>query len=389
MITWFLHKLKGDKIIWILVFLLSIVSILAVYSSSSTLAFRMKGGDTESYVIRHTLLLILGFIVMYVVHLINYRIFAKITNTLLLISVPLLLYAMISGREVNDASRWINVFGQSFQPSDLAKIALIMYLAKLLTLRQGVIKDFTEGFLPAIFWVCVICGLIAPTNLSTALVMFTASLLVMFIAGVELKYIGMLILIGLVGVLFLFATAKRASTWKSRLSAYKEQLFTQDDGKYEGNYQALQSNIAIATGGIFGRGAGKSLQRNYLPFAFSDFVFAIIIEEYGLFGGALVMGLYLLLLFRTIMIVTVSKTYGALMASGLAFMIVMQALINMGVTVGILPVTGLTLPFISMGGTSILFTSFSMGIILSVSRDAMEKRLNNNMNVDPKKLIRT
>lgn len=389
MITWFLHKLKGDKILWILVFLLSIVSILAVYSSSSTLAFRMKGGDTESYVIRHTLLLILGFIVMYVVHLINYRIFAKITNTLLLISVPLLLYAMISGREVNDASRWINVFGQSFQPSDLAKIALIMYLAKLLTLRQGVIKDFTEGFLPAIFWVCVICGLIAPTNLSTALVMFTASLLVMFIAGVELKYIGMLILIGLVGVLFLFATAKRASTWKSRLSAYKEQLFTQDDGKYEGNYQALQSNIAIATGGIFGRGAGKSLQRNYLPFAFSDFVFAIIIEEYGLFGGALVMGLYLLLLFRTIMIVTVSKTYGALMASGLAFMIVMQALINMGVTVGILPVTGLTLPFISMGGTSILFTSFSMGIILSVSRDAMEKRLNNNMNVDPKKLIRT
>jgi cell division protein FtsW len=306
-----------------------------------------------------------------------------------LISVPLLMYTVVSGREVNDAARWVSFLGQSFQPSDLAKIALVMYLAKLLTLRQGVIKDFTEGFLPAIFWVCIICGLIAPTNLSTALVIFTASLLVMFISGVELKYIGMLILIGLLGVLLLFATARRASTWKSRLSAYKEQLFTHDDGKYEGNYQALQSNIAIATGGVFGRGAGKSLQRNYLPLAFSDFVFAIIIEEYGLLGGALVIGLYLLLLFRTIMIVTVSKTYGALMAAGLAFMIVMQALINMGVTVGVLPVTGLTLPFISMGGTSILFTSFSMGIILSVSRDAMEKKLNNNLNIDPKKLIRT
>jgi cell division protein FtsW len=250
-----------------------------------------------------------------------------------------------------------------------------MYLAKLLTLRQGVIKDFTEGFLPAIFWVTIICGLIAPTNLSTALVLFTASVLVMFVGGVEMKFIGILFLVGLMGVLLLFATAKRAATWKNRLHAYYEQLVTNEDGVYEGSYQALQSNIAIASGGFFGKGAGKSAQRNYLPLAFSDFVYAIIIEEYGLLGGALVLGLYLVLLFRVVLIITVSKTYGAMVAAGLAFMLTMQALINMGVTVGVLPVTGLTLPMISMGGTSILFTGFSLGVILSVSREAMAKKV--------------
>ena len=193
----------------------------------------------------------------------------------------------------------------------------------------------------------------------------------------------------MLGVLLLFATAKRASTWTSRLKSYKEQLVASDDGKYEGSYQALQSNIAVATGGFFGKGAGRSVQRNYLPLAFSDFVYAIIIEEYGLLGGIVVLGLYLTLLFRTVTIVTVSKTYGALVASGLAFMMVLQAVINMGVTVGLLPVTGLTLPWVSMGGTSILFTGFSLGLILSVSRDAMEKKLNNNMKVDPSKIIRT
>lgn len=387
MFTWLLSKLKGDKIIWIIVFLLSLVSVLAIYSASSALAVRM-GEFSSFYALKHIGLLGLGFVVMFIVHKINYRVFAKITNMLLLISVPLLFYTVISGREINEASRWINVAGLSFQPSDLAKIALIMYLAKMLTLRQGVIKDFTEGFLPGIFWIVIICGLIAPTNLSTALVLFMVSVLVLFVAGVELKYIGILFLVGMFGLLMLFAFAKRASTWESRLHAYKEQLFTQDDGQYDGNYQALQSNIAVATGGFFGKGAGKSAQRNFLPSAFADFVFAIIIEEYGFLGGLVVVILYLSLLFRTIMIVSGSKTYGALIASGLAFMLTLQALINMGVTVGILPVTGLTLPLVSMGGTSILFTSFSLGIILSVSRDAMQNKLSNNLRVDPKNLIR-
>lgn len=385
MITWLLQRLKGDKILWITVFLLSIVSVLAVYSSTSALAFRMAEGNTEFYLLRHILLLGAGFVVMYVVHLINYRVFAKITNALLLVSIPLLMYTLFKGREVNEASRWITIMGQSFQPSDLAKLALILYLAKLLALRQGVIKDFTEGFLPAIFWVSIICGLIAPTNLSTAMVIFTASMLVMFVAGVDMKYIGMIFLVGLFGLLMLVLFASRSTTWKSRWHAYVEQLSA--DEKYEGSYQALQSNIAISGGGFFGKGAGKSSQRNFLPLSFSDFVYAIIIEEYGLVGGAIVLGLYLLLLFRTVSIVTVSKTYGALVAAGLAYMLVMQALINMGVTVGLLPVTGLTLPWVSMGGTSILFTGVSLGIILSVSRDAIENKLTNNLNVDNKNLI--
>lgn len=385
MITWLLQRLKGDKILWIIVFLLSIVSVLAVYSSTSALAFRMAEGNTEAYLLRHVLLLGAGFVVIYVVHLINYRVFAKITNTLLLVSIPLLLYTLFKGREVNEAARWVTIMGQSFQPSDLAKLALILYLAKLLALRQGVIKDFTEGFLPAIFWVSIVCGLIAPANLSTGIVIFTASVLVMFVAGVDMKYIGMIFLVGLLGLTLLLAFASRSTTWKSRWHAYVEQLSADD--KYEGNYQSLQSNIAVASGGFFGKGAGKSTQRNFLPYSHSDFVFAIIVEEYGLLGAAVVLGLYLLLLFRTVSIVTVSKTYGALVAAGLAYMLVMQALINMGVTVGLLPVTGQTLPWVSMGGTSILFTGVSLGIILSVSRDAIENKLTNNLNVDNKNLI--
>jgi len=385
MITWLLQRLKGDKILWITVFLLSIVSVLAVYSSTSALAFRMAEGNTEAYLFRHILLLGAGFVVIYVVHLINYRVFAKITNTLLLISIPLLMYTLFKGAEVNDAARWIKVAGLSFQPSDLAKLALVLYLAKLLALRQGVIKDFKEGFLPAIFWVSIICGLVAPENLSTAMVIFTASMLVMFIAGVDMKYIGMIFLVGLMGLLLLVLFASRSTTWKSRWHAYVEQISAGD--KYEGNYQSLQSNIAVASGGFFGKGAGKSSQRNFLPMSFSDFVYAIIIEEYGLLGGAIVLCLYLLLLFRTVSIVTVSKTYGALVAAGLSYMLVMQALINMGVTVGLLPVTGQTLPWVSMGGTSILFTGVSLGIIISVSRDAIENKLTNNLEVDNKNLI--
>ncbi|MFN0203234.1 MAG: FtsW/RodA/SpoVE family cell cycle protein [Bacteroidia bacterium] len=398
MITWLLQKLKGDKIIWIIVFLLALISLLAVYSSVSAQAFRLAKGNTELYLLRQMFFLIVGFIVMYVVHLVNYRVFAKVTNLLLLLCIPLLVYTLFSGREVNEASRWISVAGQSFQPSDVAKLAIIMYLAKMLSLRQKVIKDFVEGFLPGIFWICVICGLIAPTNLSTALVIFTASLLVLFISGVELKYIGLLFLIGVLGLLMLLTFAKRSTTWKSRWRSYVAQLTTDEKalielrksmGKDAQFFQSFQSNVAVATGGFFGKGVGKSSQRENLPLAFSDFVFPIIIEEYGLLGGAILISLYLLLLFRTITVVTVSRTYGALMAAGLAFMMVMQALIHMGVTVGLLPVTGLTLPFVSMGGTSIVFTSIALGIILSVSRDAIERKLDNNMEVDPKNLIRT
>lgn len=358
--------------IWITVFLLSMISILAIYSSASGLAYRMSGGDTESYVLKHTITMIIGLVVMFLIHRIDYRVFGKLSNALFLLTIPLLLYTAVKGAEVNEAARWIKVFGQSFQPSDLGKLTLIIYLAKLLTLRQDVIKDFYEGFLPALFWVSVICGLIAPSDLSTAALMFIASLMVMFIAGVDLKYLGLLVMVAFMGVVILGATAKRSATWESRWADYTNRIF---DSEYQPNAQTTQSHIAFATAGMFGKGVGKSAQRNYIPHAHADFIFAVIVEEYGLVGGGVVLFLYLLLLFRAVSIVTVSRTFGGLLASGLAFILVLQALMNMGVTVGLLPVTGLPLPLLSMGGTSILITCISLGIILSVSRGAMEGSL--------------
>lgn len=371
MLTWILKRLHGDKMIWIVIFLISLVSLLAIYSSTSALAFRSQGGNTEYYVLRHLVLLGLGFVVMFAVHHINYRIFARISNALLLMTIPLLLYTLLQGSEINEAARWITILGQSFQPSDLAKLALIIYLSKLLTQRQRVIKDFTEGFLPALFWVVVICGLIAPADLSTSVLLFATSVMIMFVAGIDLKYIGTLLAVAALGLFILFSTAKRASTWKSRMKAFYGQNISSEKRHI---HQTVQANIAISSGGLFGKGVGKSSQRNFLPQAYSDFVYAIIIEEYGLVGGVLVLMLYLFLLFRSVSIVTVSKTFGALLAAGLCFIIVLQALINMGVTVGLLPVTGLPLPMISMGGTSIVFTGVFLGIILSVSRDALESK---------------
>ena len=371
MLQWILHKLKGDKVIWIIVLLISMISVLAIYSATSALSFRSQGGNTEFYVSNHLVHIVMGLVVMFVVHLVNYRVFAQISNILLMITIPLLVYTVTQGSEINEAARWISIFGQSFQPSDLAKLTLMIYLARLLTQRQDVIKDFNEGFLPALFWVSIICGLIAPQNLSTAILMFMASMMVMFIAGIDHKYLALLSLVGVMAAFILFSTAKRSSTWKSRVDEYVSRALDED---HEAHFQTTQANIAIASGGLLGKGVGKSTQRNFLPLAHSDFVFAVIVEEYGLVGGMVVLSLYLLLLFRAVSIITVSKTFGALMAAGLSFLLVLQALTNISVTVGLLPLTGLTLPLISMGGTSVLFTSISLGIILSVSRDAMNNK---------------
>ncbi|MEM6628395.1 MAG: FtsW/RodA/SpoVE family cell cycle protein [Bacteroidota bacterium] len=383
MLRWLLNKLKGDKIIWVTVLLISMISILAIYSATSALAYRTQGENTEYYIFSHVLHILMAMGIMFIVHLINYRVFAQISNILLIITIPLLLYTILQGSEVNEAARWISIFGQSFQPSDLAKLTLMIYLAKLLTQRQDVIRDFSEGFLPSLFWVTVICGLIAPQDLSTSIVMFLASLMVMFIAGIDTKYIGLLVLTGIMALTILFSTAKRSSTWKSRMKDYVSRVV---DDEYEANYQTTQANIAIATGGLLGKGVGKSSQRNFMPQAHSDFVFAIIVEEYGVVGGVIVILLYLLLLFRSVSIITVSKTFGALMAAGLSFLLVLQALTNMAVTVGLLPVTGITLPLISMGGTSVLFTGIALGIILSVSRDAIEKG-RETPRVNPRKIF--
>ncbi|MEO0583438.1 MAG: FtsW/RodA/SpoVE family cell cycle protein [Bacteroidota bacterium] len=367
---WVLRQLKGDKVIWILTILIALASLLVVYSASSAMAFRIHGGDTEFFVIKHAIILALGFVIMYVVHLIDYRILARLTNILLVVTIPLLIYTILKGSELNEAARWITVWGQSFQPSDLAKVTLMIYLAKLLTQRQDVIKDFSEGFLPALFWVTVICGLIAPWDLSTATLMFIASLMVMFVAGVDMKYLGVLLGVALIGLAVLAYTAERSTTWESRWTDYVKRV---TDQTYDGDFQTEQSHIAIATGGMMGTGVGKSAARNFLPNANADFVYAIIIEEYGLIGGIVMMGFYLLILFRSVSIITVSKTFGALLAAGLSFLLVLQAMMHMGVTVGLLPNTGLTLPFVSTGGTSILLSAVTVGIILSVSRVSMNR----------------
>ena len=366
MFKWILNKLRGDKLIWLSIFLVAMIGLVVVYSASSALAFRFKGGNTEYYLIKHLALLGLGFLVMVLIHFFDYRIFAKLSTIMLIITIPVLLYALFQGGTLNANSqgRWISVFGQSFQPSDLAKLSLTVYLARILTQKQEVIRDFKKSFLPVLGWVSLICLLIAPTDLSTAAVIFVTSLMLMFIAGVDLKYLGGLVLVGAVALFILFKVADRAEIWEERWETYTAEI----TGKQEPVGQKRQALIAISSGGVIGKGVGKSTARNYLPQASSDFAYAIVVEEYGFLGGLLVLGLYLFLLIRSVGIVTMSKTFGALLAAGLSFMLVIQALINMGVAVGILPVTGLTLPMLSMGGTSMIFTGMALGIILSVSR---------------------
>lgn len=357
---------QGDKAIWVIMALLSLVSLLAVYSSTSALALRLQDGNTEYYAFKHLVLLAMGWGAMYFVHRIDYKFFGKISNILLLVSVVLLIFALVQPA-VNDANRWIHVFGFSFQPSDLAKFSLMIYLARVLAQNQEKIRGLYSGFLPILSVMLLICGLIAPANLSTALLIFSCSAILMYTAGVRAKYLAVFGLIGVMGLGVLLHTVDRAQTWRNRFSAYTERLTNADA---ELTYQTEQSFIAIATGGAVGKGAGKSVQRNFLPHPYSDFIFSIIIEEYGFAGAFVIALLYMLLLFRILMIVTISRTFGALLCLGFGLIITLQALVNMGVSVGALPITGLPLPLVSMGGTSIIFTCLSLGVVLSVSRSA-------------------
>lgn len=373
MIKAILQRLQGDKLIWLVVFTISLISLLAVYSSTSALAFKYQGGNTEYYLLKHFLLLALGFVMMYGIHLLDYRIFARISKIALYCTIPLLGYTIFQGEEseINSATRWIRIFGLTFQPSDLAKLTIVMYLSRELTEKQALLKDLQKGFLPIIAHVLIVVGFIIPANLSTALLILFTSLMLMYIGGMSLKHLGGLVMVGVLFVLIAFATFERAATWRSRIKDYIER-YTNDD--YVPGYQTIQSNLAISSGGIMGKGVGKSTQRNFLPHPYSDFIYSIILEEGGLIGGMLVLGLYMILLIRGVGIVTMSKTFGALLAAGLSFMMATQALINMAVTVGLIPVTGLPLPMLSMGGTSIVFTGMSFGMILSVSRQTMKER---------------
>lgn len=369
-----LEKTKGDQVIWAVVFILSFISLLAVYSSTGTLAYRMDK-NSSYYLIKQLLVLGLGLMIIYWVHKVNYTKFAKIAVLLYLVSLPLLFYTLFFGANINDGSRWIKlpVINITFQSSDLAKLALFMFLARLLSMKQNVIKDFKKGFLPVLTPVLFTCALIAPANLSTALMLGFTCCILFFIGRVEVKHIAMLAVVGMIGVIGLFMFSKatgfgRAATWEKRIVDFVGSD-TKDGVEKEEIYQVLQAKIAIANGGITGRGPGNSLQRNYLPEAYSDFIFSSIIEEYGLIGAGVLVFLYLLFLWRSILIFKrCPYAFGAFLAVGLSITLVFQAMLNMAVNVHLVPVTGLTLPLVSMGGSSIWFTSIAIGVILSVSR---------------------
>jgi cell division protein FtsW len=361
--------LKGDKAIWLIVFFLGIFSLLAVYSAVGSMAYKVRGGNTEYYLIQQIVFITVGFFVMWVSYKLDYIFYSKLAPVLFMISIPLLIYTIGFGTEINEAKRWITIpwIDKTFQTSDFARIALIIYLARSIAKKQDVIKDFKTAFVPLILPVVIVTILIAPSDLSTALLLFATSMAMMFIGRVQMKYIFLLLIVGvaLLSLLIIlghfFPEMIRLQTWISRVSEF----FNNSDG----GYQIQQSKIAIANGEWFGVGPGNSLQRNYLPYPYADFIYAIIMEEYGLIGGLIIMGLYLWLLFRGISIVTRSpKTFGAMLAMGLTLNIVIQAFANIAVSVHLVPVTGLTLPLISMGGSSVLITCLSLGIILSVSR---------------------
>lgn len=375
-----LNRTKGDQVIWGVVIVLSFISLMAVYSSTGSLAYRMDK-NASYYLVKQLLVLALGVLIIYWVHKVNYTRFSRLALLLYILSVPLLIYTLFFGAKLNEGSRWIRlpVINLTFQTSDLAKLALFMLLARLLSMKQADIKDLKKGFIPVLIPVIVTCILIAPANLSTALMLgFTCSLL-FFIGRVRVKHIVMLALGGLVGVVLLFFVSKvtgfgRAATWQQRIEDFAGGK-KKDDKKGSTVFQVQQAKIAIANGGVKGLGPGNSKQRNFLPHPYSDFIYSIIIEEYGLVGGAVIICLYLLFLWRSILIFRrCPYAFGAFLAVGLSITLVFQAMLNMAVNVHLVPVTGLTLPMVSMGGSSIWFTSIAIGIVLSVSRyvDEME-----------------
>jgi cell division protein FtsW len=367
-------KVEGDRVVWAVVIILSLFSVVAVYTATGSLAFNKQAGNTEYYLLKHVMILLMGFGIMYLAHYVRYQYYSRIAQILLFIAVPLLAVTLATG-QVNGASRWIMipVINLTFQSSDFAKLALVMYLARILSKKQENIKSFKEAFVPIMLPVGIVCMLILPANFSTAALLFTTCIVLMFIGRVSIKYIAATVGCAIVafGLFLLVMSALgikgRTSLWLTRIETFfnKDEKVKDDDK----DYQVDHAKMAVAGGGIIGKGPGHSIQRISLPHPYSDFIYAIIIEEYGFMGGMTVLVLYLILLLRGVKIAANATTpFGTLLAMGCCFMLVFQAMINMAVAVNLFPVTGQSLPLISMGGTSIWFTSLAIGILLSVSR---------------------
>ncbi len=378
-------RTHGDKVIWAIVVLLTLMSLLAIYSSTGTLAYKMTKSP-ESYLFKQIGLVAAGVIIIYIAHLVNYTFYSRVALLLYAISIPMLIYTLFFGTNLNDANRWVKlpIINLTFQTSDLAKLALFMYLSRKLSKKQDVIKDFKKGFIPLIMPVFFICILIAPANLSTALLTGATSLILLFIGRVSIKHLALVVLVVaiplsiLVGVANMYydettgkskpipemLTKGRIETWIKRVQNF---MYAE---KESSSYQVQQSKIAIAKGDWAGLGPGNSQARNFLPHPYSDYIYSIIVEEYGLLGGIAVLMIYLLFLLRCIRIMKKCPyAFGAFLSLGLSFTLVIQAMANMAVNVNLFPVTGVTLPLISMGGSSFLFTCSAIGIILSVAKN--------------------
>jgi cell division protein FtsW len=370
---WLTKMFKGDRVIWALVVVFMIYSLLAVYSSSVSVAYLKHGGNTTYFLRSQLFMLLLSLVIIVIVSYLPYRIYYSLSGLILLFSVGLLILTFAIGARVNEAVRTIEIPGTGFrlQTSDVAKVALVLYLARALARFQGELNNFMLVTKYLMFPVAVICALIMPENLSTALMVFGISMIIMFIGRVPFKYLLAYLGIAVVGVvmfamvLSMFSEKNRVEVWKNRIENYFSGKVDED-----ADYQSNQAKIAISTGGLFGKAPGKSTQRNMLPQSNSDFIFAIIIEEYGLLFGAIPLILaYMVLLFRGITIIKKCETaFPAFLVIGLIVMITVQAMLNMLVAVGLFPVTGQTLPMVSWGRTSVLVMSFSIGAILSVSR---------------------
>lgn len=392
---------RGDRVIWVVALLLAIISLIVVYSATSARYY----GQTGMVLMKHAAMLLFGFVMMFGASRINYKKYAKAALLLMIPCLALLLYTLLFGRDINDANRSISLGGISFQPSEMAKIILITYLARQIVMMGDSLQNFKEVLIKLAIPILVTAALIFPENLSTAAILVMVCLVLLFVARV--RFVHILAIVGLcivgMGFYLLFDAAKteignrkaekastealanggiaqpyvpkknRIKTWANRLQAMGEDKGEVDpfDDKH---MQSTFAKIAVASSSFFGKGPGKSTQRNFLPHPYSDFIYAIIIEEYGIVGGFVVLLLYIILFTRVLRIcIKRPLTFGALMAFGLGFLVIVQAMVNMGVSIGLLPVTGQPLPFVSMGGTSIMATGLIIGMILSVTRNVEDE----------------
>ena len=375
------NYIKGDKYIWAIAILLSLASIVLVYSSSSHLAFAFKQGNTISFLLKHLIHLGIGFGIMWMLSRVPFKYFYNSSIIFFAIAIILICWAISGGQTISgaNASRWIRVAGFTFQPSELAKLSLFVLLARNLVHYKDKLHSFKQSFLPILGPVILICALILPSNFSTSAIIFMISFLIMFIGRFSLKWLGVMLIIGIGSIALFYLVVKkfpnisnRVATWNARIECYFDQ-----DCK---NYQVNHAKMAIARGGMWGQGPGKSVQKYFLPQSSSDFIYAVIVEEYGRVGGLFIISLYLMFLVRVLRIASkCDDDFAILITIGLGFSIISQAFINMAVAVNLLPVTGQTLPLISAGGSSVWMTCAAIGLILSVS-NSIKPQLENLLN---------